>query len=220
MRYTRHLGFFLVAAALATSACDKGDSSKAAPSAEPTPPAAPEPTASAAEPASAEPEETASAAPETSAAPTASAAAKTDGTKPVAKVTGTGKAPVAEPAKSAAPERKVKTVGGTSASSDSFSLSISAPSPVRSGETANAAIVLSARAPYHCNPKYPYKFAVDGGSTVRGMSVSEKTATMSVPFTPSQKGRSTVSGTLSFSVCTADKCLIEKRKLAVSVDVD
>ena len=32
--------------------------------------------------------------------------------------------------------------------------------------------------------------------------------------------RVTVSGTLSFSVCTEDKCLIEKRALSVGVDVD
>jgi hypothetical protein len=222
----QHLGPLLLAAlAFAAVACDKSDASTAAPSAEPTPPAV-APIASAAEPPSSEPEATASAAPEAtaSAAPAGSVpskpAALTAKTAAAEKTPAIETTPSAAPAKSAAPERKVKTVGGTSASSDSFSLSISAPSPVRAGQSANAAIVLAARAPYHCNPKYPYKFAVDGGSTIKGMSVSEKSASMAVPFTPSQKGRTTVSGTLSFSVCTADKCLIEKRKLSVSVDAD
>jgi len=57
-------------------------------------------------------------------------------------------------------------------------------------------------------------------NVVRSMSVGEKTSTMGVPFTPSQKGKATVSGTFSFSVCTEDKCLIEKRPLSVTVDVD
>jgi len=99
---------------------------------------------------------------------------------------------------------------------------------VRSGESASASVVLSAKAPYHCNAKYPYKMALDGPSggvsyptnPVRGMSVSEKTASMAVPFSVSQKGKATVSGTLSFSVCTEDKCVIEKRPLSVTVDVD
>jgi hypothetical protein len=55
---------------------------------------------------------------------------------------------------------------------------------------------------------------------VKGMSVSEKSGSMAVPFKASQKGKATISGTLSFSVCTEDKCLIEKRALSVTVDVD
>ena len=210
---------------LVLAACDKTEpQTDTAPSAEPKP----EPVASAPEPAASTPEPTASAepTPKDSAAPEAKSAEPATTAKPAATAKAaaatTTAAPTAKaaPTASAEPERKVKTAGGTSASSDSFAVSISAPSPVRAGQSANASIVLSAKAPYHCNPKYPYKFAVDGGSTVRGMSVSEKSASMAVPFTPAQKGKTTVSGTLSFSVCTADKCLIEKRKLSVSVDAD
>jgi hypothetical protein len=127
-----------------------------------------------------------------------------------------------------APPRAVKAVSGSSQSSDAFLLTISASSPVKAGQTSQASVILTARDPYHCNPKYPYKFALNAPSAgvsypsnpVRGMSVTEKRANMAVPFSAADKGHATVSGTLSFSICTEDKCLIEKRPLSVSVDVD
>ena len=218
----------LVVACLAT-ACEKS---------EPQPAPAPEPAASAVPSAASsaeaklpdpvEPIASASAAPVASAAPTLEPNPKT--APAVAKSAATAASAAspasAAPSASAAPTRVVKTVAGSSASTDNYSVSISAPSPVRAGETAAASVVLHAKSPFHCNPKYPYKLALDAGSVsfpsnpVRGMNVSEKTATMSVPFTPSSAGRATVSGTLSFSVCTEDKCMIEKSKVAVSVDVD
>jgi hypothetical protein len=41
--------------------------------------------------------------------------------------------------------------------------------------------------------------------------------TMNVGFTPEAAGKHTISGVLQFSVCTDDKCLIEKRDLALEV---
>jgi hypothetical protein len=123
--------------------------------------------------------------------------------------------------------RKVKTVRGSAASGDGFAVSIQAQSPVRTGEGSTATVVLSCKAPFKCNQKYPYKMALDAPSgvsyasqTVRGASVSEKSTTLGVPFTAASKGKATVGGTFSFSVCTDDKCLIEKRPLSVNIDVD
>ncbi|HEY6079950.1 MAG TPA: hypothetical protein VIW29_14150, partial [Polyangiaceae bacterium] len=45
-------------------------------------------------------------------------------------------------------------------------------------------------------------------------------AVMPVSFTPDAAGKRTVAGQLSFSVCTEDKCLMEKRDLALEVSVD
>ena len=127
-----------------------------------------------------------------------------------------------------APARKVSTVSGTSAAGEGFSLFISAKSPVKSGESGAASVVLSAKEPYKCNEKYPYKLVLDAPSggisypsqTVRGMSVGEKTSSMSVPFSATAPGPATIAGQLHFSICTADKCLIEKRRLSVTVQVD
>jgi hypothetical protein len=145
---------------------------------------------------------------------------KTAAVKPASKT--------AAPAPSAAPARAVKTVAGTGAAGEGYALAISAQSPVRSGASSAAAVVLSAKDPYKCNDKYPYKLVLDPPSagvsypqqTVRGMAVGEKRSTMSVPFSVAQPGSATIAGTLHFSICTADKCLIEKQKVSVTVQAD
>jgi hypothetical protein len=192
-----------------------------------TPQESPAPTPSAEPPPSATAAPSASSASEETPAPSASVALPepTASAKPVASAKSAG----AHPSASAnAPERVVKTVSGTSASSDAFAVGISAQSPVHAGQSGTANVILTAKDPYHCNPKYPYKFALDAPSggvsypsnPVRGMSVTEKRSSMSVPFSAADKGHVTVSGTLFFSICTADKCLLDKRPLSVGIDVD
>jgi hypothetical protein len=183
-------------------------------SAAPEPPVAPQPVAAPDPPPSIpEPVE---AAPAPSATAVKTAATSKTADKPVAAPTPT------------AAKRTVKTVGGSGASGEGFSVSIQAPSPVRSGETASAVVVLSAKDPYKCNEKYPYKLVLDapaGGvsypqQTVRGISIGQKQSTMSVPFSAGQAGSATVAGLFHFSVCTADKCLIEKQRVSVTVQAD
>ncbi len=98
---------------------------------------------------------------------------------------------------------------------------------MRAGETSSAVVVLTAKAPYHCNDKYPYKLVLAPAAgvsfpqpTVRGMSVAEKQSTMSVPFSIAQAGDGTIAGDFHFSICTAEKCLVEKRRLSVTVKAD
>lgn len=92
-----------------------------------------------------------------------------------------------------------------------------------------ARVVLVAKEGFKCNDQYPYKFEFadsDGISysdkVVRGddaISIEGKKAVMKVPFTPSSAGKHTVKGKFSFSVCSDDKCLIEKRDLELAIDV-
>jgi hypothetical protein len=194
----------------------------------PSPSAAPPPPRRSAEP---NPESTPS--PSPPAAPAIRTAQKPAAPRPaepaVTAVAALDPPPSAEPklALVASPEPAQPTsVRGSSASGEGYSVSIQAPSPVRPGETASAQIVLNAKSPYKCNDKYPYKFVLDPPSgslrypqtTVRGMAIGEKQSTMGVPFS-AQSGPATISGLLHFSVCTADKCLIEKQKLSVTVQV-
>ena len=90
-------------------------------------------------------------------------------------------------------------------------------------------IVLDAKAPFKVNQEYPYSFALNEAPGVKfaSMKVAEdavkleqKRATMSVPFTPSEAGARTISGTFKFSVCTDEQCLIKKQELALSVTVE
>lgn len=116
---------------------------------------------------------------------------------------------------------------GSSVGAAHFSVSIQAPTPVQVGKTASATIVLSAKSPFHCNDKYPYKFKLDApGATVsypsslaRGMSVHGAHGSMGVPFTGKQPGSARISGTLYMSVCSASQCLMDRRHLAVVVQV-
>ncbi|MBX3184380.1 MAG: hypothetical protein KF915_17255 [Polyangiaceae bacterium] len=111
--------------------------------------------------------------------------------------------------------------------SDTFELSLEVPS-AKVGEPTNATVVLLGKAPYKCNDKYPYRFKPqaspalsfpDGAPLGEGTVVSAEEVRLQVPFTPTQPGDHRLSGQVSFSVCTADRCLIERRELSAVVRV-
>lgn len=114
-------------------------------------------------------------------------------------------------------------------SEDSFDLKLELDGSAKAGQASKAKVVLTAKGPYKCNDKYPYKLELDDtpgvkypAKTVKKDAVTlEKTkAVMTVAFTPESAGKKTIAGTFKFSVCTDDKCLIEKRKLALDILVD
>ena len=116
---------------------------------------------------------------------------------------------------------------GQDVSGEAFSVWMQAAKSYEAGKPGTVSVVLTAKSPYKCNDKYPYRFklqAPTGGvtypqETVRGMQVSPKRSTMSIPFVAGAAGSSKVSGTLFFSVCTDEKCLMEKRDLSVAINV-
>jgi len=108
-----------------------------------------------------------------------------------------------------------------------FALSIKPSGEYKAGQPATVEIVLEAKAPFHANEKYPYKFktAPTSGVTFPAAIVKKDQAkvenmkvTMPVAFS-AEAGKKRVHGVFHFSVCTDDKCLIEKRALALEVDV-
>jgi hypothetical protein len=98
---------------------------------------------------------------------------------------------------------------------------------------ANGAVVsIAAKAPLHINPEYPTAFRPEGG-TVKfdGDKVAlvaevkkacaakaDDTCETSSPLKYAGEVGSEVSGTLQFSVCEPEKCLIEKVKLVAKVE--
>jgi len=109
-----------------------------------------------------------------------------------------------------------------------FELTLSAPGTYEVGKPGNAEIVLVAKDPFKVNDQYPYKFKVKEarGLKLEGTTIGKdrvklepKRATLTVPFVPEQSGKQTLSGQFSFSVCTEEKCLIEKRDLSLVIDV-
>jgi hypothetical protein len=95
------------------------------------------------------------------------------------------------------------------------------------GQAGQVKLVLEARAPYHTNAEYPYKFtfgAPVGGvsyptAVVKEMKIAEMSATMPLPIQATTSGPATVQGTFNFSVCSADKCLIEKATLTLPIEI-
>ncbi len=87
--------------------------------------------------------------------------------------------------------------------------------------------MLSAKAPFHVNDKYPYKFKIKEAPGLKfanlvvakdQVKLEPARATVPVAFTPESAGKHTIAGQLSFSVCTDDKCMIEKRDLALEIE--
>jgi hypothetical protein len=136
-------------------------------------------------------------------------------------------APNAPAAASAAAEAAPAAAKVTDAA---FELSLDAPkTSLKAGQAGTVEVVLVAKAPYHVNDKYPIKLklketpGIKYASLVVGKEaakVEQMKAVMPVSFTPDAAGKRNVAGQLAFSVCTEDKCLMEKRDLALEINVD
>ena len=133
--------------------------------------------------------------------------------------TGPG-APAAEPA----------AAGVAKVSDSAFELSLDAPkAPLKAGQPGSVEVVLLAKAPFHVNDKYPIKLKLKETPGIKydnlvlgkdAAKVEHMKAVVPVSFTPDAAGKRSVAGQLAFSVCTEDKCLMEKRDLALDVNVE
>lgn len=197
-------------------AANQGDNPEAAEATTPTQPATPKSTADDATPsppsATAEPPATSASAP----------VERDDKPSQVDKPTqeGAEKAPKAGSGEAA-------TRRGAAARGEGFAAWLESKPSYKVNESASLQVVLTAEDPFKCNEQYPYRFQLTPAAgltfpepTVRNMNISKQRSVMSVPFTPTASGSQTVSGELSFSVCTDDKCLIEKQPLSITVTVE
>lgn len=122
------------------------------------------------------------------------------------------------------PDKPEPALGGV-VSEEAFSAWLQAPAPASASAPAHVEAILMAKAPYHCNEEYPHKFKLDAPppgvsypeETVRGMQVTPERGVLRIPLQASVAGPVKVSGTLSFSVCTEERCLVEKRPLALNL---
>jgi hypothetical protein len=133
-------------------------------------------------------------------------------------------------AAAAAPESAAAPAGSAKFSDPAFELSLDAPkASLKAGQPGTVEIVLAAKAPFHVNEKYPIKLKLKETPGVKyenlvigkdAVKLEAMKAVMPVTFTPDAAGKRTVAGQLAFSVCTEDKCLMEKRDLVLDVNVD
>jgi hypothetical protein len=118
-------------------------------------------------------------------------------------------------------------VKGPVVADEPFQAWLQAISPVSAGAAATVEAVLVANPPYHCNPEYPHKFKLGAApagiaypeATVKGMQVTPSRSVLKVPIQAQSPGKATVSGTLQFSVCDDERCLVEKRDLSLALEV-
>lgn len=134
-------------------------------------------------------------------------------------------------AAAAAPDSAAAAPTGAPKFSDTgFDLSLEAPkASLKAGQAGTVEVVLTAKAPFHVNDKYPIKLKLKETPGVKyenltigkdAVKLEPMKAVMPVSFTPDGAGKRTVAGQFAFSVCTEDKCLMEKRDLLLDVLVE
>lgn len=124
---------------------------------------------------------------------------------------------------------------GSRPEGEAYQVSLVPPASAKPGAAATARVVVTARGPYHVNRDYPTSFRVDKGSTAvfPGEKVplgegAERTPckdfpgeacalSAPLPFRAAASGETRIAGVVAFSVCNADRCLIEKAPVAVVV---
>ena len=119
--------------------------------------------------------------------------------------------------------------GKPKVSGEGFDVSLEPPkASLKAGQAGSVEVVLLAKAPFHVNDKYPIKLKLKETPGVKyesltigkdAVKLEAMKAVLPVSFTP-ETGKRTVAGTFSFSVCTEDKCLMEKQDLALELVVD
>jgi hypothetical protein len=111
----------------------------------------------------------------------------------------------------------------------SFRLALKSKGPHVAGAAASLEVVLEAKPPYKCNDQYPYKFKVSETPGVSfpvkvvkndALALEKSRAVMTVAFTPESPGEKRIGGEFAFSVCTAERCLVERRDLVLAVAVE
>ena len=119
------------------------------------------------------------------------------------------------------------------AEGEAYQVALVPPASVKTGAAATARVVVTARGPYHVNRDYPTSFRADKGSTavfpadrVPLGEGAERTPckdfpgeacalSAPLPFRAAASGETRIAGVVAFSVCNADRCLIEKVPVAV-----
>jgi hypothetical protein len=113
--------------------------------------------------------------------------------------------------------------------SDTYLAEITAVGPYRAGAAASVKVSLTAKAGFHMNVQYPYRF--NTSPPAPGVSYpkpvleradgqfEEKTAVFDLPFVANHAGQFTVGGVLKLSVCSPTSCIVQKAPLAVSVTI-
>lgn len=100
----------------------------------------------------------------------------------------------------------------------------------KAGQEGVVEVAILSKGDYHINDKYPLKFkvaepAAEGVSYPKPLlkredgKFEETKGVLKVPFVAAKAGKAKVAGVLSFSICSAANCLMQKQELEAIVDV-
>lgn len=110
-----------------------------------------------------------------------------------------------------------------------FSVGIAPVGSYRVGQSGAVEIQLDAKDPYHVNDEYPIKFALEPVAEVKypasvvgkdAAKIAGQRGTLNVSLTPERAGEHRIAGRLAFSVCNDDRCLVERRDLALVITAE
>jgi len=130
----------------------------------------------------------------------------------------------------AAPADAAPTAAGTNRYDEAgkFALAFEPGGDYAAGKEGVVTVTLTATPPFKVNDQYPHKFKAKEAAGVKFASavvgkdkakLEKQSLTMPVAFAAEKAGKVTVAGQFLFSVCTEENCLMEKRDLALTVDV-
>ncbi|WP_437683154.1 hypothetical protein [Sorangium sp. So ce131] len=121
--------------------------------------------------------------------------------------------------------------GGKSKVEDAvYTLEMKTTGTYKAGQEGVVEVSLLSKGDYHINDKYPIKFKV-AEAAAEGVSYpkpllkredgvfEENKGVLKVPFVAAKKGKTKVAGVLSFSICSAANCLMQKQELEAAIDV-
>jgi hypothetical protein len=110
---------------------------------------------------------------------------------------------------------------------DAFHLDLVVPAKVAANAPFEVLVRLEAKSGYKVNQEYPIKFVAESGPSLLSLepgtlrkeqgTLFEKKAELRGRSQAKAAGPARLLGRLSFSVCTAERCLIEKRDLGATV---
>jgi hypothetical protein len=119
---------------------------------------------------------------------------------------------------------------------DNFFIDAAPQAPCAADAVCTVTLRLVALGDFHINEEYPYRFHAEDtpgvaflGSDGSGKNVfskaagdwrkvDAKTGAMTITFKAGSKGSKAVAGTLKLSVCSAQNCLLDQRRVSAAVD--
>lgn len=139
-------------------------------------------------------------------------------------------AAVASAAPAPEPAGPIPPLGGAAEYHEpQFDITVRANPAYAVGKEGSFDIVVEPKGGYHTNDRYPYKLKLQTTDGVKfpadvvnkdAVALEPMRATMKVSVTPTSAGEKQVGGQLSFSVCSAERCLIEKRHVVTTLRVN